>query len=128
MISKESRGVNCVVKNRDRVVFTSRGKWLHPLFELEDFLRESREPREELSLEDKIIGRGAAVLIARLGIPLCRGRLMSRRALPILERHGVRFSWETLVDALDCATETALTDEMSLDEAYRELARRAGRL
>ena len=41
-------------------VFTSIGKWLHPLFELEDYLAEhSLEPRN-LVLQDKIIGKAAA--------------------------------------------------------------------
>lgn len=120
--------MNCTVKIADEVIFSSDGKWLHPLFELEDFLKEHEYNPAELFLEDKIIGRGAAVLIARLGIRKCHGRLVSRKAFLVTQREGLEISWDTLVDALECQTEIALTDEMTLEESYTELARRAGRL
>ena len=120
--------MNCTVKKAEEIIFTSEGKWLHPLFELEDFLKENTYTPSELVLEDKIIGRGAAVLIARLGIRKCHGRLVSRKAFLISEREGLDLSWDTLVDALECQTEIALRDDMTLEESYEELARRAGRL
>ena len=48
-------------------VFTSTGKWLHPLFELEDYLVEHGLEPGNLILQDKIIGKAAALLIHRLG-------------------------------------------------------------
>jgi len=46
-------------------IFTSFGKWLHPLFELEDYLAEHAFQPENLILQDKIIGKAAALLIHR---------------------------------------------------------------
>ncbi len=109
------------------LVFSSNGNWLHPLFELEDFLADSGRDAEDLLLRDKLIGRGAAVLIARMGFRTCHGAVVSRRALPVLDDHGITCTRDELVDRLDCATETALTDDMSLESAYAEIARRAGR-
>jgi len=119
--------LNLIVQLKGRTVFSSDGKWLHPLFDLEDFLKGETLDPGALSLEDKLIGRGAAVLIARMGIRRCHGRTVSRRALPVLETHGVECTWDELTDRLACQTETALNDEMSLDDSYAELARRAGR-
>ena len=48
-------------------IFTSHGKWLHPLFELEDDLAAHPIQPENLILQDKIIGKAAALLIHRLG-------------------------------------------------------------
>jgi hypothetical protein len=121
------RFLNCIVKKDGQEVFTSGGKWLYPLFELEDFLENKKIDPADLILEDKIIGRGAAVLIARLGIRKCHGRLVSEKALPVLEEYGVACTWDSLVPAIDCRTEVVLTDAMSLEEAYRELSLRAGR-
>ncbi len=40
------------------LVFSSNGKWLHPLFDLEDFLAGSGRDAGDLLLRDKLIGRG----------------------------------------------------------------------
>jgi len=120
--------LNCTVKKAEEIIFTSEGKWLYPLFELEDFLKDHEYNPAKLILEDKIIGRGAAVLIARLGIRKCHGRLVSRKAFLVSEREGLEISWDELVDSIECQTEIALHDRMTLEESYTELARRAGRL
>lgn len=117
---------NCTVYRNEQVIFESDGSWLHPLFELESYLTEHDTEREYLSLEDKIIGRGAAVLIAHLGIPRCHGRLVSSRALPVFEVCGIEISWDKLVERIDCRTEDLITDEMSIEDAYALLAERAG--
>jgi hypothetical protein len=43
-------------------IFKSYGKWLYPLFELEDYLAEHPMQLERLLLQDKIIGKAAALL------------------------------------------------------------------
>jgi hypothetical protein len=48
-------------------IFTSYGKWLHPLFELETYLANYPIEPARLLLQDKIIGKAAALLIHRLG-------------------------------------------------------------
>ena len=47
-------------------IFTSFGKWLYPLFELEDYLAAHPIQPDTLILQDKIIGKAAALLILRL--------------------------------------------------------------
>jgi len=116
-----------VADGAGNVVFETGGKWLHPLFELEDFLaRESVSPAD-LLLEDKIIGLGAAFLVARMGFRRCKARLLSKRAVPVLEKYGIEYSWIDRVEKIGCRTEDLFTIDTSLDEAHAELSRRAGR-
>ena len=120
--------MNCTVKKQNEIIFEHDGKWLHPLFALEDFLKEKGIEGSDLFLEDKLIGRGAAVLIARLGIKKCHGRVVSRKALSITQKYGMEITWDTLVETLACQTEQTLSEDMSLEESYRELSGRAGRI
>ena len=105
-------------------VFESNGKWLHPLLELELKIDEENLPVEELSLHDSVIGRAAALLIVRMGITNCRGDLMSRRALPVLEQAGLDYTYGTLVDKIACQTEDLLAGETDPEAAYRFILNR----
>ena len=120
--------MNLKVYSGESLVFKHDGKWLHPLFALEDFLKDSNLEAESLSLEDKLIGRAAAVLIVRMGIKKCHAGTISSRAVSLLETTDVVWSYDHIVDRLECQTEMILTDNMSMDDSYAELARRAGRL
>jgi hypothetical protein len=114
---------------RDRIVFTSAGRWLHPLFELGDFLATTGVEMAATELHDKVVGRGSAFLIVRLGIRRAHAVLLSRLGKDVLDRAGVALSWDTLVDRIDCATESLLEGIIDVDEAYRILsARRAAAL
>jgi len=106
-----------VYDSYDHCVFSDDGHWLHPLFALLDTLSERPVDVSEWRLCDKVIGRGAAVLIVKAGIRTAYGGLVSRRALPILEAHGVAVSWDELVDRIACMTEEAITPEMDLEKA-----------
>jgi len=119
--------LNLKVYSGESLVFKHDGKWLHPLFALEDFLKDSNLKSESLSLEDKLIGRAAAVLIVRMGIKKCHAGTMSSRAVSFLEKTDVTWSYDHIVERLECQTEMILSDDMSLEDSYTELARRAGR-
>jgi hypothetical protein len=108
------------------VLFESTGRWLHPLFELQDLVRAGRVDPAGTRLVDRVTGLAAAFLVARLGIRELHTQLLSRRALPVLERHGIRHSCQETVDRIACATEQLLTDTLDLDTACALLeARRA---
>ncbi|HUX20355.1 MAG TPA: DUF1893 domain-containing protein [Spirochaetia bacterium] len=109
------------------IVFESRGKWLHPLFELEDFLKGSGLRPESLRIEDKIIGRAAAFLIVRMGFLKVYGRTMSRLAESVFQSKGVEYSFGELVERIDCITESILSDVEEVERAYDLVRVRAGR-
>ena len=106
------------VYDGDTLCFSSNGKWLHPLFELEQFLSESSLEPGRLSLKDTIIGRAAAVLIIRMGIGHVYGRILSRLALDTFISHGVNPEYGELVDRITCMTEDLLSADTDIESAY----------
>ncbi len=112
----------------NRQIFTSDEHWLYPLFELEAYLNSSVIPVGELFLRDKIAGKAAAALIARLGIRSCHIELLSERAIPIFEQYGVQYGYDQLVDHIQCRKEDLITDKMSMEDTYLFLRKRAGKV
>ncbi len=111
-------------------MFQSRGKWLYPLFELEEFLESfllhsTLSPRE-LLLHDHIAGRAAAALICRLGFTRCHIDTVSIPALKLFEEQGVLCRWGQRVGKIQCKTEEILTRDMNPHEVYALLKQRAG--
>ena len=109
-----------------RQVFSSVGKWLHPLFELEEFLSTASYPPQGVLVEDKIVGKAAALLLVRLGIRRVKAGVLSELAKAVLERYDVRFSFTTIVERIDCQTEILLADVEDPEQAYRIVKARAG--
>ncbi len=115
-----------VFENETRI-FSSRGRWLHPLFDLEAVIAaDDRDPRK-LEARDKIVGRAAALLLVYLRIGRVSAGILSRPARQVLVRFAVPFTFETLVDRIDCQTETLLMEETDPHRAYALLRERAGR-
>lgn len=110
----------------EALVFSSRGHWLHPLFEAEEFLKVYRR-KGTLRIEDTISGTAAALLTVRLGISEVHAGIMSEGAREVYSRYHVAYSFDTLVPAIECMTERLLTPATALDEAYRILSERARR-
>jgi len=117
-----------IVKLKAQTVFSSDQHWLYPLFELEDYLKQSDTIASDLFLSDKIAGKAAACLIVFLGIKKCHIELLSERAIPVFEANGITFTYEHLVDHIQCRTEDLITDKMSISDAYLFLRKRAGRV
>ena len=110
-----------------KVLFESTGKWLHPLFELEQFLKERGIDAHKGEIHDKVVGRGSAFLIVRLGVRTAHAGMLSRLGKGVLDRAGIACTWDVLVDEIDCSTESTLRDVIDPDVAYRILADRAGK-
>jgi hypothetical protein len=108
-------------------IFTSHGKWLHPLFELEEYLAEHPIQPENLILQDKIIGKAAALLILRMGFQTIKAGVLSRLGEAVLQRHGIAYTSEQLVDRIHCQTEELLATVEDPEEAYQLVKARAGR-
>jgi hypothetical protein len=108
-------------------IFTSHGTWLHPLFELEAYLIAHAFQPAHLILQDKIIGKAAALLIHRLEFQTVKAGVLSRLGEAVLQRHGITYTSEQLVDRIHCQTEELLATVEDPDEAYRLVKVRAGR-
>src|SRR5712691_3358743 len=108
-------------------IFTSYGNWLYPLLELEAYLAEHSFQPANLILQDKIIGKAAALMIHRLGFRTVKAGVLSRLGEAVLQRHGIAYTYEQLVDRIHCRTEELLANVEDPEEAYRLVKVRAGR-
>jgi hypothetical protein len=115
-----------VILNKE-VIFESTGKWLFPLFDLEDYLGDHPLDMKLTEVRDKVIGKAAALLILRLGAGQVHGYLMSDLAITILEDSGTPYTYDERVARIDCQTEEILLEIDDLDLAYQLLCRRAKR-
>lgn len=106
-------------------LFSSNGKWLHPLFDLERFLKTQGIDAGRGEVHDKVVGRGSAFLIVRLGIRRAHAGMLSRLGKDVLDRAGVACAWDVLVEEIECSTEGILRDVTDPDEAYGILSERA---
>ena len=108
-------------------IFTSHGNWLYPFFELEAYLAEHAFQPDQLFLRDKIVGKAAALLIHRLGFRTVKAGILSRLGEAVLQRYGIVYTYEQLVERIRCQTEDLLAEMEDPEEAYRFGKVRAGR-
>ncbi len=113
------------VRLGETLLFESSGSWLHPLFELETFVREKGIDLSCAEARDKVIGKAAALLMVRLGIGRVHGRLVSSLALGVFDLAGTPISWEEQVPRIGCRTEDLLRDIDDPEVAYEILKERA---
>ena len=120
----------------DRLIFSSQSKWLHPIFEFEEFLKKNEEIQSPIQITDTFhahdtaIGKAAAVLLLRLGIKKIHGDLVSKLALDYaaLSNEACTITYDTLVNRLMCQTEGILEPLTDIDEMYYILRKRANRV
>ena len=127
MTTMAGKGTTLTVFCNGTPIFTSYGKWLYPLFELEAYLAAHPIQPESLILQDKIIGKAAALLIIRLGFRTIQAGVLSRLGEAILQRYEIVYTYEQLVERIHCQTEELLSTVEDPEEAYRLVKIRAGR-
>ncbi|MCK5149254.1 DUF1893 domain-containing protein [bacterium] len=110
-----------VFDNKGKLIYEHDGHWLHPLFSFYYYIIRDGVDVSQCFLKDKIIGRGAAVIIAKTGIKACHGETVSERALPILKHEQIHITWDKLVDRLPCQTELLLGDDLDIDRSFELL-------
>lgn len=122
------------VFNDDNLIFSSSGKWLIPLFELEEFLKTYKGEKNNLSAHDTAIGKAAAVLMVRMGILRIHANLASILSKNFIEDVNknkdkkIIFSYATIVERLLCATEDELAEKTDINEMYFLLRKRSRRV
>jgi hypothetical protein len=114
-------------------LYSSGGKWLHPLFDLLELLSGDSAATEEgaglgsageLFLRDRVIGRGAAFLILRAGIRNAWADVVSDGAVGLFEANGARLAGGERVAAIGCRTESLLRDIRDAEVAWTLLLER----
>jgi hypothetical protein len=117
-------------------LYSSEGKWLHPLFDLLDLLepgyaaaagsdvRRAVRGAGDLFLRDRVIGRAAAFLIIRAGIRHAWADIVSDGAVAVFEAHGASLGGDERVPAIGCVTEELLHDVDDPDQAWTLISAR----
>jgi len=106
------------VFKQDKLIFYSDAHWLHPLLELQNFLKQNIYNPQELFLKDKIIGRAAALILVHFGFKKVHGELMSRLAREVLDYYAIDYTFDQLIDRIACQTEELLKSEWNGHKAY----------
>ena len=81
----------------------------------------------QLLLQDKIIGKAVALLIHRLKFRTVQAGVLSRLGGAVLQRHGMAYTYEQMVDRIYCQTEELLATVEEPEEAYQLVKVRAER-
>lgn len=119
-------GVTLAVWHEGTLLWSSKGRWLHPLFELEQYLLSFAGNRDELILHDTIQGRAAAALCVYLGIKHVRVDLISDGALSLYRREGVSdVSYREKTERIKCCTEVLIGANDTIPAIYTMLRKKA---
>ena len=110
--------------HKGNLVFSSAGSWLHPLFEVEQFLAASALDPGQCLLRDKLIGKAAALLIVRMGFREVHAGILSEPGEAGLSAHAIRYEAIQRVERILCRTEELLADTDDPDQAYERIRQR----
>lgn len=122
MINKTFR----VIEN-GKVLFQSEEHWLIPWFDFETYILDNPTDLSKAIVHDKVIGKAAAMLMIRSGIGSLHAGVMSELAREFLEQNAIPYTYQTLVDRIECKTEEILRDVSDPEAAYQILYKRAQR-
>ena len=117
--------VSMIVFYNDQPIFSSKSKWLIPLFELEQFLNTHEYERKNLSIHDRVAGKAAAVLTTRLGIKKVNIDLISNFGFDYYTKQKASLNFGKKISKLLCQTEVLLENETDPEKMYNILLERA---
>ena len=124
-------GYTCVITRDGQTLYASRESGIRPLLEI---LRQGIDVSGG-DAADRIVGKAAALLYARMGVARVRAVVMSRSGLSVLESRGIPAQYQTLTDAIvnrrgdgSCPMEQAVADLDDPDRAYAALEARVREL
>jgi zinc transport system ATP-binding protein len=109
----------------ERLVFASDGRWLYPLLELAESVREGSLDAARLVVRDRIVGRAAALVLVHIGVRTVHAGILSEPGRDALAAHAVEWSCDELVGRIACRTEALLLEETDPAAAFRLVAERA---
>jgi len=121
------RGANIVVARGGMILLMG---WSRGLRDLAKIALKSPEILNSSSVADRIVGKAAAIIFAVNGVEAVYAPILSRHALDVLKRSGIKFHYERLVPYIEapggeiCPFERLIMDIADRDEAYRRLIER----
>jgi len=115
------------VTEHNDVLFESDQRWLYPLFDLEAYLDQHILDLSGAEIHDKVVGKAAALLIARLGAGSVHAHVLSKLGQSVFDAASLPYTYGTLVERIDCQTEELLKEVDDPEQAYLILKERAHR-
>ncbi|MGB4590315.1 MAG: DUF1893 domain-containing protein [Clostridiaceae bacterium] len=119
----EDNQSTCVILKGDEIIYTSSFIGVKPLLV---FMKESSGHKpSDLVLVDKVIGKAALLLAAKIGIPEIHTPITSHAALAAAKEHHISLHAMEVVPFIEnrtktgmCPIEMSVTDTSDLDEAF----------
>ncbi len=119
-------GCSCVLCRGD-AVFTSSEKGIKRLL---DFCADGGDYRG-FSAADKIVGKAAAFLYAKMGVENVYAEVLSKKGEQVLKKYGINYSYTVLCNEIInrkgddiCPMEKAVKDIDDYEKAYEALLKR----
>lgn len=116
---------------RNKQIFISEKTGISPMIEFID----NKVNLKDFCAADKIIGKAAALLFALAGVKEVYGEVMSKAALPILQKYAIHYEYGTLTENIVnrkgddmCPMEKTVLGISNPLEAYEALKRKLNEL
>ncbi|MEM2936020.1 MAG: DUF1893 domain-containing protein [Candidatus Bathyarchaeia archaeon] len=94
----DQQGLSLLILKGGRTIYSSREGGMLPLLEAIDQL--GLRALADSTVVDRIVGRAAALLISHFKAKEVYTKLLSRRAIEILQKNGVAYAAERVVDTI----------------------------
>lgn len=127
----DAEGLNLVILKGGRLLYSSEKDGMAPLLEAIDRLGLRRLKNSVVA--DKIVGKASALLISYFKASEVYTRLLSRSAIKVLEKHGIKYAFEKAVDNIRnkedtdiCPFEKFVLEIEDPQEGYRKLKQVCG--
>ncbi|GMQ58110.1 hypothetical protein AN1V17_25050 [Vallitalea sediminicola] len=111
----------CIVKNNDKVVFTSTERGVKPLL---DYIDENHDYKD-ITVIDRIIGKGAMCLAIKSKAKKVITPIISKKALEIANKYNIDVEYDKVVPGIinrtgtgPCPIENAVSNIDNVEEAY----------
>jgi hypothetical protein len=129
----DSEGVKLLILFDEKTVFSSSKDGMFPLLEAIETTNISRQ--SGAIIVDKMVGKAAALLICILGAEKVYTKIMSRKAMKVLDDNSIKYyAEETIPEIMNkygtdiCPFEKTVTDTNNPKEAYKKLKELATKL
>ena len=95
-----------------------------------EILRKDNKALKDAIVADKVIGKTAGSLLAFGGVKEVYARTLSKIAVPVLERNGIAYKYNNLVDYIEnntktgmCPMESRFKDEENIEKIYNHFVK-----
>ncbi len=127
----DAEGLNLLILKGGKRLYSSEKDGMAPL--LEAIGRLGLQRLKESVVADKTVGKASALLISYFKASEVYTRLLSRTAIKVLEKHGIKYAYERTVDNIRnredtdiCPFEKVVLEIEDPQEGYKKLKQVCG--